>query len=196
VPQAEITEAQMSVEKAKAEKADEYAPVPLKVAQDSQAALDAELKAQDAKWVKSYDRARDLALSTKKAGDDAASEALAAKGKAEETAKRAHDAAVARAKIVSSAVRVGGHVRPPVKVKDVKPVYPAIARDAHVSGRVEIEATVDTDGKVVDTHVTHSVPLLDQAALDAVRQWEYRPSLLNGKPTPVTMMVNVNFARP
>jgi len=48
----------------------------------------------------------------------------------------------------------------------------------------------------IDTQVIHSIPPLDEAALEAVRQWEYRPSLLNGKPTPVMMTVNLNFARP
>jgi protein TonB len=84
-------------------------------------------------------------------------------------------------------------VRPPIKMKDVPPVYPAVARSARVSGDVVIEATVDEEGKVADARVVKSVPLLDQAALDAVRQWEYRPSLLNGVPTPVVVTVTVRF---
>ena len=59
-----------------------------------------------------------------------------------------------------------------------------------------IEATIDEEGKVADARVVKSVPLLDQAALDAVRQWEYQPSLLNGVPTPVVMTVTVKFTRP
>ena len=59
-----------------------------------------------------------------------------------------------------------------------------------------IEATIDEEGKVADARVVKSVPLLDQAALDAVRQWEYRPSLLNGVPTAVLTTVTIKFTRP
>jgi protein TonB len=59
---------------------------------------------------------------------------------------------------------------------------------------VVIEATIDETGKVRDMRVLRSIPLLDQAALDAVRQWEYEPTLLNGRPVPVIMTVTVNFA--
>ena len=81
------------------------------------------------------------------------------------------------------------------KIKDVKPVYPAIAQSARVAGVVTIEATIGPDGKVIDAKVVRSVPLLDQAALDAVRQWEYMPTLLNGVPVPVLTTVTVNFTR-
>ncbi len=74
-------------------------------------------------------------------------------------------------------------------------MYPAIAKSAQVQGDVVIEATIDEAGKVADARVVKSVPMLDQAALDAVRQWEYRPSLLNGVPTPVVMTVTVKFTR-
>ena len=56
-----------------------------------------------------------------------------------------------------------------------------------------IEATIDQGGKVTETRVLRSIPLLDQAALDAVRQWEYEPTLLNGVAVPVIMTVTVNF---
>jgi protein TonB len=59
-----------------------------------------------------------------------------------------------------------------------------------------IEATIDEEGKVADARVVKSVPLLDQAALDAVRQWEYQPSLLNGVPSAVVTTVTVKFTRP
>jgi protein TonB len=65
-----------------------------------------------------------------------------------------------------------------------------------VQGDVVIEATIDEEGKVADAHVVKSVPLLDQAALDAVRQWQYRPSLLNGIPTAVVTTVTVKFTLP
>jgi protein TonB len=75
----------------------------------------------------------------------------------------------------------------------VKPVYPADAQSAKVSGTVIVEATIGADGKVINAKVLRSVPKLDQAALDAVKQWEYSPTLLNGKPVPVKMTVTVIF---
>ena len=92
-------------------------------------------------------------------------------------------------------LRVGGQVRPPVRIKEVPPVYPAIAKSAQVQGDVVIEATIDEAGKVADARVVKSIPMLDQAALDAVRQWEYQPSLLNGVPTPVVMTVTIKSTR-
>jgi TonB family protein len=92
------------------------------------------------------------------------------------------------------ALRVGGTVRTPVKIKDVRPVYPPVAQAARVSGVVILEARVGADGSVEDAHVLRSIPLLDQAAVDAVMQWRFRPTLLNGVPTPVIMTVTVNFA--
>ena len=62
-----------------------------------------------------------------------------------------------------------------------------------VEGMVTIEATISTDGSVINTRVTRSQPLLDQAALDAVRQWKFTPTLLNGAPVEVIMTVTVNF---
>jgi periplasmic protein TonB len=62
-----------------------------------------------------------------------------------------------------------------------------------VQGVVIMEATLGTDGKVTDVKVLRSIPLLDQAAIDAVRQWEYTPTLLNGVAVPVRMSVTVNF---
>lgn len=89
-------------------------------------------------------------------------------------------------------VRVG-EVKAPVKVHDVAPVYPAIAQAARVQGIVIVQATIGIDGAVVDATVLRSVPLLDQAAVDAVRQWRYTPTSLNGKPVAVVMTVTVNF---
>ena len=79
------------------------------------------------------------------------------------------------------------------KIKDARPVYPPIAQSARVSGVVIIEATIGTDGRVKDAKVLRSIPLLDQAALDAVKQWQYSPTLLNGVPVSVIMTVTVNF---
>jgi protein TonB len=90
-------------------------------------------------------------------------------------------------------LRVGGKIAPPAKVREVAPVYPAIAQAARVSGMVILEAVIGEDGRVRDVRVLKSIPLLDQAAVDAVRQWEYSPTLLNGVPVPVVMTVTVRF---
>ncbi|MCC7033508.1 MAG: energy transducer TonB [Acidobacteria bacterium] len=90
-------------------------------------------------------------------------------------------------------VPVGGNIRPPTKVRDVPPVYPAIAQAARVQGIVILEATIGVDGVVQSARVLRSIPLLDDAALAAVRQWRYTPTLLNGTPVPVVMTVTVNF---
>jgi len=90
-------------------------------------------------------------------------------------------------------IRVGGAIKQPNKIKNVNPVYPPIAQSARVSGVVIIEATIGPDGRVRDAKVLRSIPLLDQAALDAVKQWVFTPTLLNGVPVPVIMTVTVNF---
>jgi TonB family protein len=90
-------------------------------------------------------------------------------------------------------IRAGGAIRPPTRIKDVAPTYPTIARMNKVQGVVIIEAIIGTDGKVENARVIRSTPLLDEAALEAVRAWEYSPTLLNGRPTPVIMTVTVHF---
>jgi len=90
-------------------------------------------------------------------------------------------------------VRITSELRQPAKIKDVMPVYPDIAMRARIAGVVILEATIDARGKVVNLRVLRSVPLLDQAATDAVRQWEFTPTRLNGVAVPVVMTVTVNF---
>ena len=90
-------------------------------------------------------------------------------------------------------IRVGGTVRQPQKVRDVKPVYPQLALISRVEGVVIIEATIGADGRVVNARVLRTAHLLDSAALEAVRQWEFTPTLLNGVPVPVIMTVTVAF---
>jgi TonB family protein len=90
-------------------------------------------------------------------------------------------------------VRVGGQIKPPTQTKKVQPVYPPEALAAKVSGVVILEAVIGLDGKVVNATVLRSVPLLDQAAIDAVTQWEYAPTLLNDAPVPIIMTVTVTF---
>ena len=91
------------------------------------------------------------------------------------------------------AVRVGGQIKEPKKLKNVAPVYPDIAKQARVQGVVILECTISPQGKVTDVKVLRGIPLLDSAAADAVKQWVYTPTLLNGVPVPVIMTVTVNF---
>jgi len=90
-------------------------------------------------------------------------------------------------------VRVGGDIRPPLKMKNVAPVYPQIAITSHTQGVVILEATIGTDGKVKDTKVIRSIKQLDDAAITAVRAWEYKPTLVSGKAVQVIMTIPVNF---
>ena len=90
-------------------------------------------------------------------------------------------------------LRPGGVIKYPAKVHHVPPVYPRIAQDAKVSGMVILEAIIGVDGRVQDVRVLRSKALLDQAAIDAVRQWRFTPTLLNGVPVPVILTVTVNF---
>ena len=91
-------------------------------------------------------------------------------------------------------VRPGGKVRPPERVAYAPPIYPALALSARVQGLVIIEATIDTSGRVQAARVLRSdSPLLNEAALIAVGQWTYTPTLLNGVPVSVIMTVTVHF---
>jgi protein TonB len=90
-------------------------------------------------------------------------------------------------------VRVGGQIKEPKKLKDVSPVYPKMATEARVQGVVILECTLSPQGRVAEVKVLRSIPLLDDAAIDAVKQWVYTPTLLNGVPVPVIMTVTVNF---
>jgi protein TonB len=93
----------------------------------------------------------------------------------------------------TQAVRVGGQIKEPKKLKDVKPNYPDIAKQARVQGVVILECTISPQGKVTDVKILRGIPLLDAAAIEAVKQWVYTPTLLNGVPVPVIMTVTVNF---
>jgi TonB family protein len=91
------------------------------------------------------------------------------------------------------AIRVGGNVRPPNRIVDVKPVYPDVAQKARVQGVVIFDVLIGPDGKVKDARILRSIPLLDRAAYDAVLQWEFTPTLLNGNPISIVMTCTVNF---
>ena len=92
-------------------------------------------------------------------------------------------------------IRTGGAIATPARLKYVEPVYPPVAISARIQGVVIVEATIGPDGRVTDAKILRSPsPLLDAAALDAVRKWEYAQTLLNGVAVPVIMTVTVTFA--
>jgi len=88
----------------------------------------------------------------------------------------------------------GEKVMPPKLIKDVEPVYPRAASEAGVEGVVIMEATTDTYGRVATVKVLRGIPLLDQAAIDAVKQWVYEPMIIDGKPRPMVFTVTARFA--
>jgi protein TonB len=90
-------------------------------------------------------------------------------------------------------VRIADLPVSPRKIVDVRPQYPEIARAARVEGTIIMEAVLDTSGRVTQLRVLKSVPMLDHAALDAVRQWRYTPSLYGGHPVSVLMTITVRF---
>jgi TonB family protein len=95
--------------------------------------------------------------------------------------------------MADGAIRVGENIKPPAKTRNVAPEYPPIAQAAGVQGVVIIEARIERNGTVSATRVLRSIPLLDEAALAAVQQWQFTPTLLNGQPVPVIMTTTVNF---
>ena len=95
---------------------------------------------------------------------------------------------------IETPVRAVGEVRAPKLLTRVEPIYPEIAIQARVQGVVVIEATTDIYGRVQDVKVLRSIPLLDQAAVEAVRQWVYEPMVINGRPRGVIFTVTVTFS--
>ena len=95
---------------------------------------------------------------------------------------------------VNRTYRTGGAIREPRKIRDVPAIYPEAARNAKIQGLVILEATIDERGVVTDARVLRSVPLLDSAALTALREWRYTPTLLNGVPVRVLMTVTFRFS--
>jgi TonB family protein len=98
-----------------------------------------------------------------------------------------------RAIASSGPLRAGKDVDPPRIIEKVEPVYPPEAQEAGVEGRVLLDIIIATDGTVTDVHVLRSVPMLDQAAIDAVSQWRYEPTLVEDVPVEVEMNVFINF---
>jgi protein TonB len=92
-----------------------------------------------------------------------------------------------------SRIRVGGNVAAVNLINKVQPVYPQLAKQARVQGSVHFTATIGKDGRVQDLQLIGGHPLLVQAAQDAVKQWVYKPTLLNGEPIDVVTQIDVNF---
>ncbi len=91
-------------------------------------------------------------------------------------------------------IRQGGNVQQAMLLVQIKPVYPPLAKQARIQGVVILEAVIGKDGAVSEIKVINGHPLLQQAAIDAVSQWKYKPTLLNGEPVEVVTTVTVNFA--
>ena len=93
----------------------------------------------------------------------------------------------------TESVRLHPGMQAPRRTVNVDPKYPSLAQSARVQGVVILEAVIDANGTVTSVHVLRSIPLLDQAAIDAVSQWRYTPAMLNGAAVPVIVTVTVNF---
>ena len=91
-------------------------------------------------------------------------------------------------------IRVGGNVQAARILNRVQPMYPPLARQTRISGTVRLHAIISKDGKIQQLEVMSGHPLLQQAALDAVRQWRYQPTLLNGDPVEVDTTIDVIFS--
>ena len=97
-------------------------------------------------------------------------------------------------KAAPARIRQGGNVQQAKLVNMVRPVYPPLAKQARISGTVRLHAIIAKDGSVIQLEVVQGHPLLVQSALDAVRQWRYQPTLLNGEPVEVDTTVDVVFS--
>ncbi|HMD42173.1 MAG TPA: energy transducer TonB [Candidatus Acidoferrum sp.] len=91
-------------------------------------------------------------------------------------------------------IMVGGNVQAAHLVNRVQPSYPPLARQTRISGTVKLHAIIGKDGTVRELQVVSGHPLLVQSALDAVRQWRYQPTLLNGDPVEVDTEIDVIFS--
>jgi protein TonB len=90
--------------------------------------------------------------------------------------------------------RVGSDLKPPREILKVTPIYSPIARTAHVEGTVEIDAIIDENGDVIHARAVSGPGLLMASALEAVMQWKYEPTILDGTPVPIEMQVTVHFS--
>jgi protein TonB len=90
-------------------------------------------------------------------------------------------------------IRVGGNVQQAKLIRQPRPVYPALAKQARISGHVILNAVIGKDGTIKDLTFASGHPLLVPAAMEAVKQWVYQPTLLNGEPVEVVTQIDVNF---
>jgi periplasmic protein TonB len=88
---------------------------------------------------------------------------------------------------------IGGDVKQAKLISSVPPVYPSLAKTQHVSGNVQVDALIDATGRVTTMKVVSGPTLLQQAAMDALRQWKYQPATLDGKPVPMHLTVTLQF---
>jgi TonB family protein len=88
---------------------------------------------------------------------------------------------------------VGGDVHQAQLIKSVPPVYPAVAKAQHISGSVQVDALIDSSGNVAELKIISGPSLLHRAAVDAVKQWKYKPAMLDGQPTSMHLVVTVQF---
>lgn len=93
----------------------------------------------------------------------------------------------------SAPLRVGGRIRPPRAIVQTHPEYPTLARQARIQGQVQIDAILDEQGNVADMKVVSGPPLLQQAALDALKKWKYEPTYLNDRPIAIELIVTITF---
>jgi len=91
-------------------------------------------------------------------------------------------------------IRVGGNVQQARMIHMVQPVYPTIAKQAHIQGTVVLHAIIAKDGTVQELQLNGGPPLLVRAAMDAVKQWRYQPTMLNGEPVEVDTTISVIFS--
>ena len=96
---------------------------------------------------------------------------------------------------VSQPSRTGGQLKPPRLISSVLPTYPTVAKQAGVEGDVVVDASIDSAGNVATAKVVSGPIMLRQAALDALRQWKYEPTMLNGQPVPVEITITIRFHR-
>jgi protein TonB len=95
--------------------------------------------------------------------------------------------------VVPQRIRVGGNVQAAMAIRAPKPSYPPLAKQARIQGVVRLNAVIGKDGTIQDLKAASGHPLLVPAALEAVRQWLYKPTLLNGEPVEVVTVIDVNF---
>jgi protein TonB len=93
----------------------------------------------------------------------------------------------------SPKIRVGGNIQQTKLLVKQAPIYPPEAKEQRVQGLVRLEATIGKDGRIENLVVVSGEPILAAAAMEAVRNWQYAPTLLNGDPVEVVTTIDVNF---